>query len=100
MLYAQCQRINGSWRNTSIDARSCGNRGAGNVDGNLVCEGGSGGNLPYGSWRQSCQNGTMNFSTLYAQCRRVNGSWRDSSIDIHSCGSRGVGNNDGNLVCE
>jgi hypothetical protein len=100
MLYAQCQRVNGSYRVSSIDPRSCGNRGVGNNDGNLVCEGGGGGNLPSGSWRQSCRNGNMYYSTLNAQCQRVNGSWRDSSIDTRSCGNRGVGNNDGNLVCE
>jgi len=100
-LYAQCQRMNGGWRDSSIDPRQCGNRGVSNDNGNLVCEGGGGGNLPGGSWQQTCRNSNMKGGTLYAQCQRMNGSWRDSSIDARQCGGNGgVANNDGNLVCE
>ena len=99
-LYAQCQRMNGGWRDSSIDPRQCGNRGVSNDNGNLVCEGGGGGTMPGGSWQQTCRNANMKGGTLYAQCQRMNGGWRDSSIDPRQCGNGAVVNNDGNLVCE
>src|SRR5438552_7563142 len=99
-LYAQCQRMNGGWRDSSIDPRQCGNRGVSNDNGNLVCEGGGGGTMPGGSWQQTCRNSNMKGGTLYAQCQRMNGGWRDSSIDPRQCGNRGVSNDNGNLVCE
>src|SRR5438477_650270 len=89
-LYAQCQRMNGGWRDSSIDPRQCGNRGVSNDNGNLVCEGGGGGTMPGGSWQQTCRNANMKGGTLYAQCQRMNGGWRDSSIDPRQCGNRGV----------
>ena len=99
-LYADCRRTNGNWRSSSIDLRQCGNRGVANDNGNLVCEG-RGGNMPSGSWQQTCRNSNMRGGTLYAQCQRMNGGWRDSSIDPRQCGGNGgVANNDGNLVCE
>src|SRR5882672_9439068 len=99
-LYAQCQRMNGGWRDSSIDPRQCGKGGVANDNGNLICEGGGGGNTPGGSWQQTCRNANVNGGTLYAQCQRMNGGWRYSSIDPRQCGNGGVANNDGNLVWE
>ena len=101
MLYAQCQRADGGRRDSSIDARRCNGGRVANDNGNLVCEsGGGGGQLPGGSWSQSCRNATLQKGTLYAQCQRADGGWRDSSIDPRGCSGNRVGNNNGNLVCE
>ena len=87
-------------RSTSIDPQRCANNTVGNDDGYLVCEGSGNGQLPGGSWNQSCRNANMRKGWLYADCRRIDGGWRSSSIDAQRCGRGGVANDNGNLVCE
>ena len=61
---------------------------------------GHAGNLPSGSWRDSCRNGVRYGTDLYAQCQAANGSWRDTSLDLNRCPRGPVGNDNGRLFCE
>jgi hypothetical protein len=73
-----------------------GNGGNGNGGGY-----GQGGNASYpgGSWRETCRASSMRGDVLSAQCKNRNGNWNNSSIDVHSCRSNRVSNDDGQLVC-
>jgi hypothetical protein len=57
------------------------------------------GGLPYGSYRQSCQNIKINGDTLSAHCQKVDGGGRNSSIDFRSCQGSEIINDNGNLRC-
>lgn len=57
-------------------------------------------NVPPGSYRQSCRNIHMESrDDLVAECRRVNGNWRYTKIDIDKCRGRTIVNNNGYLQC-
>jgi len=56
------------------------------------------GNLPPGSWQQSCRNGYAIGSTLVANCPDANGRYRLSSLSTRDCAA--FGNNNGKLFCE
>ncbi len=106
-LYAQCRGRDGNWHNTRIDIDRCGRGGTlANNNGELVCErmGQGAGNLPPGSWNQSCRNARMegrDGDTLRAECRTRDGRWIQTRLDTDRCGrSRAVANNNGQLVCE
>jgi hypothetical protein len=62
---------------------------------------GYGGNywqLPPGPYRQSCRSIRIDGSLLKAVCPRVNGTWRDTALDLRGC-DRNVVNDDGRLRC-
>ena len=106
-LVAECRRRDGSYNRSRIDTDRCGRGGAvANNNGNLVCENANAGNnnqrLPPGSWAQSCRNARMEGrDDLVADCRRRDGGYNRSRIDIDRCGRGGaVANNNGNPVCE
>jgi hypothetical protein len=100
-LYAECQAAHGRWRDASLDLNRCPHGPVGNDNGQLFCEGaGNAGNLPGGSWRDSCRNGNRQGAQLYAQCRAANGKWRDASLDLGRCPRGLVGNDNGRLFCE
>ena len=57
-------------------------------------------NAPQGSYRQSCRNIQMESrDDLVAECRRQNGNWRYTKIDIDKCRGRPIVNNNGHLQC-
>lgn len=57
-------------------------------------------NAPNGSYRQSCRNIQMEGrDDLIAECRRQNGNWRNTKIDIDKCRGRDITNNNGHLEC-
>jgi len=60
---------------------------------------GGGNALPGGSWAASCRGGQMNGGVMVAQCRDTNGNWRPARITPRACRG-GVGNRNGELVCE
>jgi hypothetical protein len=104
-LIAECRTSDGRWNRSRIDMDRCGRGGTlANRNGDLVCEsqgGQHGGNLPAGSWRQSCRNGHMQHDDLIAECRTSDGRWRNSRIDMDRCGRSGtIANRNGELVCE
>jgi hypothetical protein len=60
---------------------------------------GSNDGLPDGSWRQSCQDGSVRDGTLYALCLRDGGKKSQfASVEIGNC--QAFGNRNGKLVCE
>jgi hypothetical protein len=82
-LSAECRRINGSFAQTSILLR-----GIANIDGRLTA-----GNLnTASSFQDSCSNIQITGVTLTAACRRMNGSFQNSSILLP-----GIHNRDGVL---
>jgi hypothetical protein len=96
-LEAECQRRDGRWRATSLDLRQC-DRGIVNDDGRLSCPPQDTVKLPAGSYRESCRDVSLDGRQLSARCRRKNGQWRDTQIDLSRC--RGaIGNDDGRLTC-
>jgi hypothetical protein len=54
---------------------------------------------PPGSYLQTCRNLNVERNTLYANCRRINDSWMNTSIDFYSCTGDGIANTDGRLTC-
>ncbi|MDF3074837.1 MAG: hypothetical protein K0S54_2504 [Alphaproteobacteria bacterium] len=57
-------------------------------------------NVPNGSYRQSCRNIHMESrDDLAAECRRQNGNWRNTKIDIDKCRGRDIRNDNGDLEC-
>jgi hypothetical protein len=56
-----------------------------------------GGGLPPGSWAGSCTNPQLQGATLVASCRDVQGTARQTSIDVRSC--KTIANQNGRLVC-
>jgi CVNH domain len=101
MLQARCQKIDGGWRETSIDSRQCGGQII-NDDGRLTCEGGGAGGwhggLPGGDYAKTCHDIRTNGTVLQAHCQKKDGSFRKTSIDYRGC--RGtVINDDGYLRC-
>jgi hypothetical protein len=102
VLQARCQKIDGGWRQTSIDFRQCGGQII-NEDGRLRCgegggSGGGHGGLPGGDYAKTCHDIRTNGTVLQAHCQKKDGSFRKTSIDYGEC--RGtVNNNDGYLRC-
>jgi hypothetical protein len=106
MLKARCQKIDGGWRNTSLDYRGCGGQVI-NDNGNLRCgqggrppyTGGYGG-LPPGNYQRTCENMRMEGNKLMGYCRKVDGGWRNTSLNnVNQCKTQIV-NDDGNLRCQ
>lgn len=100
VLYAYCKDTRGREREASLSVNRCPN--VENNDGRLVCTQASQPQqpLPGGSWQQSCKNGSINGSIVSAKCQDMKGKWRDTQIDLNTCPSRRLGNNNGQLVCE
>jgi hypothetical protein len=121
-LYAECQDVDRHWRSTQLrDYNRC--RGEiQNLNGNLQCTGGYGGNgrwerdrnhdndrdwdwdrdrrnrVPRGSYVQTCQDIRVNGNELQARCQKRNGKWRDTSLS-NFYGCREIENDNGKLRC-
>jgi hypothetical protein len=57
------------------------------------------GGLPHGSYRQTCQNISINGDRLNARCQKVDGGWNNTSIDFRNCQGAEIINDNGNLRC-
>jgi CVNH domain len=55
-------------------------------------------NAPPGSYLRSCQNVQTQGDRLVADCRRADGSWGRTSLDVDRCVG-GIANMDGRLTC-
>src|SRR5262249_44418749 len=80
-LEGECRRRDGRWQLTRLDLREC-DRGIVNNDGWLACPRQEIVRLPAGSYRDSCRDFSVQKSQLGARCRRKNGDWRDTEIDV------------------
>lgn len=99
-LIASCRDSSGRWNSTSLDTRACGDRDVANLNGRLSCSGiGGGGQLPPGSYRNSCNNAYMTGRTLNASCRDNRGRYVRATLDIRTCGRRDITNVNGRLTC-
>jgi hypothetical protein len=96
-LEAECQGRDGRWRDTHLDLREC-DRGIVNDDGRLACPRAEIVRLPAGSYRESCRDFSVDKNRLGARCRRRNGDWQDTAIDLKTCKAP-IRNDDGRLVC-
>ena len=95
-LYAKCQKMNGNWNNSSIKYADC-SKDIWNNNGVLTC-GGGGGNLPKGSYKQTCKDAYVDGNWLYAKCQKNNGSWYSTSLKYSNC-NKDISNNNGELTC-
>lgn len=59
-----------------------------------------GGNLPAGSYQQSCRGANLNGNILSAQCPNSRGAPVFSSIDTNGCRGRDIRNDNGYLRCD
>jgi len=57
------------------------------------------GNIPSGSYQQSCVNAYMRGNTLIASCTNNNGQRVTSSLDVSRCRGADIGNVNGTLSC-
>jgi len=96
-LEAECQRLDGRWREAHLDLCNC-DRGIVNSNGRLECRRQEIARLPAGSYRESCRDFSLENRRLGARCRRRNGEWRDTEIDLTRCKSP-IQNDDGRLIC-
>lgn len=96
-LEAECRRLDGRWRHTTLDLRQC-DRGIVNNGGRLECPRQELTRLPPGSYRESCRDASLDGRRLSARCRRKNGEWRDTQLDTRTCRSP-ISNDDGRLTC-
>ena len=53
---------------------------------------------PQGSYLDSCTNVGMAGDRLFADCRRMDGTWRRSALDVSGCRG-GIANINGHLTC-
>jgi hypothetical protein len=54
--------------------------------------------LPGGSYMQSCTNVRMHGDRLVAECRRMDGGWERTALNVGGCVG-GVANMNGHLTC-
>lgn len=124
LLTANCLNNNGQRVRSSLAFQSCRGADIGNINGQLSCvRAGSGyygrghgrygnhrggrygdndnnGALPSGSYQQSCNNASMQGSTLTANCRNNSGAYMTSYLDVSQCRSTDdIGNLNGQLRC-
>lgn len=105
-LEAECQRRNGGWRRTALDYIDQCSSPIANDNGRLICgSGGYGsiapwqGDIPAGTYTQTCRNIRVYGNRLQAECQKRDGSWRRTSLDNLSQCTSAPANDDGFLVC-
>ncbi len=100
-LTAQCQRVDGSWKNTAIQYYDC-EGGITNENGNLTCRHNPkpkpDKQLPKGSYKQSCKDSYVDGKWLYAKCQKMNGNYNNTSMKYADC-YKDIWNNNGVLTC-
>lgn len=98
-LTASCPDNRNRWNYSTVRYREC-QGDIGNNNGRLMCSwsGGGWGQLPSGSYQQTCRDARVSGSTLTASCRDDRGRWNYSTLDFRNCRSD-IGNANGRLVC-
>jgi hypothetical protein len=54
--------------------------------------------VPQGSYINSCRHIGMRGDRLFADCRRMDGTWRRTALDVAGCAGD-IGNLNGHLTC-
>jgi CVNH domain len=112
-LTAECQKRNGGWRRTSLDNVDLCTDQIVNNNGRLVCpQGGDGGygydhrlragwqgDIPSGTYTETCRNISVDGGRLIADCQKRNGDWRHTSLDDFQRCTSAPANENGRLVC-
>lgn len=101
LLLAECRDRRGRWVVSSLRYKTCTDDIVNN-NGNLAC--GSGypddtASLPPGNWRTSCRDAYVQGRVLYAECRNILGLWQQTSLNLKTCPSGPVTNQNGRLAC-
>ena len=96
LLKAQCKKQDGSWRDTSILYNRC-EGDIWNENGELKCTG-KYSNIPKGSYKETCRDYYVKGNRLEAQCKKSNGTWRNTSINFKNC-KDDIWNDNGQLSC-
>jgi len=129
-LIASCTNNGGQRITSSLDVNQCRGADIGNINGYLSCSGNSygyrsngygdrddrhnggdrddrynngnrwNGQLPGGSYQQSCTNERVTGNVLHATCTNNQGYGVRSALNLNQCGRRAdIGNVDGQLRC-
>jgi hypothetical protein len=99
-LTADCRTRNGQYGRSRLEQVDQCRGDIRNQDGHLACDNFAALGLPSGSYQQSCNNVTLEGTTLAADCRKRNGQYGLSRLEqIDQC--RGdISNREGNLACD
>jgi len=103
-LTASCQDNRGRWQYSSLNYRNC-RDDISNENGRLSCGwngggggGGGWGQIPSGTYQQSCRDARANRDTLTASCQDNRGRWQYSSLNFRDCRDD-IMNDNGRLSC-
>ena len=112
VINAECRTVDGGWRRTALDLRTCQGSTVSNSDGVLVCDYASApgyapnyayvpnyDRFPAGSWRYSCNNAQIVGNDLVAVCAKRDGYANNARLDLGRCPAGPVWNNNGRLEC-
>ncbi len=112
VVNAECRTVDGGWRRTALDTRTCQGSTVSNSDGMLVCDYASAPGVapnyayapnydrfPQGSWRYSCNNAQIVGNDLVAVCAKRDGYSNNARLDLGRCPAGPVYNDNGNLRC-
>lgn len=99
-LSAECRDGNGRFRYTELPNFNRCRGDISNRNGALFCPTSRQLPLPPGSWRNSCENATVNNGILFADCRNNRGNFRSTQIPLNACGNAGFQNVNGVLRCQ
>ena len=98
-IQADCQTMDGDWRNTSLDHI---NQCVGDIvndNGRLECTRRGGRTVPRGSYTDTCRDIYVNGDKLRARCQTADGGWRWSQLDDWDDCRGGIVNYNGQLTC-
>ena len=95
VLHAKCRTMAGAMVDTQLNL-PC-NGSIDNINGALRCTAAPQGNVPAGSYLQSCGGARVQNNVLYADCRRRDQSINQASFQL-PC-NVGIDNTDGVLTC-
>ncbi len=112
VINAECRTVDGGWRHTALDLRTCRGSTVSNSDGMLVCDYVSApgyapnyayvpsyDRFPAGPWRYSCNNAQIVGNDLVAVCAKRDGYANNARLDLGRCPAGPVYNDNGRLEC-
>ena len=92
-LSAECKKIDGSWQSSTLDLTNLDNADVVNIDGVLKIEPSS--YLPGGNYIQTSRDINV---ILSAECKKIDGSWQSSTLNLTNLNNADVVNVDGVLT--
>jgi hypothetical protein len=100
ILTCEARKSNGQWVPVRLDMSEWEQANLENKNGQLINKSGyvkRNGYIPGGSYVNSCRNIKV---TLYATCKKLNGQWQKSSLNISNYRNGDIVNRDGQLRIE